>query len=54
MRQPEDRQPHSPLALSLLVSESVYRLVVLVERLLRLLTRFVLKPCLLQFRCLFW
>ena len=52
---PEDEPPpQSPLPLSLLISEAVYRLVVLVEHLLRWLNRLVLKPCRLQLRCLFW
>ena len=54
MRLPEDEPTHSPLTLSMLISEAVYKLVVIVERALRLLNKFVLRPCLLQLRCLLW
>jgi len=51
---PDDQRPATSLPLAMLISEAVYRLVVLVERTLRWLVKFVLRPCLLQFRCLFW
>jgi hypothetical protein len=51
---PEDRGPHSPLTFSLLIAETVYRLVVIVERVIRWIAQTVLRPCRLQFRCLFW
>ena len=54
MSPPEDPPPHVPLSLSMLISESVYKIIVLIERTLLWLARFVLRPCLLQFRCLFW
>ena len=54
VNQPEDQRPATSLPLAMLISEAVYRLVVLVERTLRWLVKFVLRPCLLQFRCLFW
>jgi hypothetical protein len=54
VNQPENQRPASSLPLAMLISEAVYKLVVLVERALRLLAKFVLRPCLLQFRCLFW
>ena len=44
----------SPLSLSLLTSESVYKLVLLVEYLLRWLGKNVARPCMLQLRCLLW
>ena len=51
----EERPPDpSPLKLSLLVSEWVYLLVVIVERLIRWTTRYLIRPCILQFRCLLW
>ena len=50
----EDRQQNAPLPLASLISEAVYKLVVGVERLIRWTARYILKPCLLQFRCLFW
>jgi len=54
VNQPEDQRPATSLPLAMLISEAVYKLVVLVERSLRWFTKFVLRPCLLQFRCLFW
>jgi hypothetical protein len=51
---PEDRGPHSPLTFSLLIAETVYRLVVIVERVIRWIAQTVLRPCRQQFRCLFW
>lgn len=39
MEDPEDRFPSSTVTLSMLISESVYRLVVLVERLIRWVAR---------------
>ena len=50
MNKPEDHVSPKPLTLSMLISEWVYRLVVIVERLLRLLNRFVIRPCRLQYR----
>jgi len=38
----------------MLISESVYKIIVFTECLLRWLIKFVLRPCLLQFRCLLW
>lgn len=56
MNDPKDRMPDcsSPLTLSLLISETVYKLVVLVERSIRLFSKYILRPCVLQFRCLLW
>ena len=52
--EPVEQVSHKPLSISMMISEWVYRLVVIVERLLRLGNRFVLRPARLQFRCLFW
>jgi len=49
---PHDRLPRSSLTLSMLTSESVYRLVVIVERLIRWFVRNVYRPYLFLFRCL--
>jgi hypothetical protein len=38
----------------MMISETVYKMVVIVERIIRWLSSVVLRPCLLQFRCLFW
>ena len=50
----EEPLSRKPLTLSLLISEWVYRLVVVVERLLRMVDRYLLRPARLQWRCLFW
>ena len=52
--QDEPSPPQSPLPLALLISEAVYRLVVLIERLLRGTNRYLIRPLRLQLRCLFW
>jgi len=54
MNHPEDRGSRSPLRFSLLISEAVYRLVVMIERSLRWTVKNLLRPCMLQLRCLFW
>ena len=51
---PAEQACRKPLSLSMLISEWVYKLVVLVERLFRLVIRYLLRPAMLQFRCLFW
>jgi hypothetical protein len=51
---PENRQPTSSVTFSMLISETVYKMVVAVERIIRWLARVALRPCLLQFRCLLW
>jgi hypothetical protein len=52
--QPEEQVSHTPLSISMLISEWVYPLVLLVERAIRLPTKFIVRPCRLQYRCLFW
>ena len=42
---PDEPPPPSPLPLSMLISERVYRLILLVERLLRLTNRTIIRPC---------
>ena len=54
MNQPPRQRPDPTVSIAMLISESVYRLVVLVETLLRWSTRFLFRPCLLQIRCLLW
>lgn len=44
MQEPDDRPVNSPLTLSMLTSEWVYRLICLVERGLRWLIRAVIRP----------
>jgi len=51
---PENRQPTSSVTFSMLISETVYKMVVGVERTIGWTSRVVLRPCLLQLRCLFW
>lgn len=50
----EDRFPSSTVTLSMLISESVYRLITAIERLIRWFNKAVLRPCRLFFRCLHW
>ena len=48
-----DNKPHtSSVTYSLLISESVYRLVVVVERLIRWVVRSVIRPCMFIYWCL--
>ena len=59
MRVPQDRirdEPPaaSPLTLSMLTSEGVYKLVVVVERTIRWFIRAVIRPGLLLVWCLRW
>ena len=49
---PEERVSSSPLTLSMLTSEWVYRLICLVERLIRWFNKAVLRPYLFLFRSL--
>ncbi len=49
---PDDPTPRSALTNSMLVSEWVYRLIVLVERSLRLAHRYVFRPCAYLLWCL--
>jgi hypothetical protein len=51
---PNNQQPTSSVTYSMLISESVYKLVVVIERIVRWVSKVILRPCLLQFRCLFW
>jgi hypothetical protein len=51
---PQKQRPTSSVTFSMLVSETVYKLVMLVERILRWMTKFIFHPCILQYRCLFW
>lgn len=53
MRDPEDRFPTSTVTLSMLISESVYKLILVIERVIRWLLRAVIRPYLFLFRCLF-
>lgn len=54
MNDPDDRFPSSTVSLSMLVSESVYRLVVIVERLIRWFGKNIYRPYWFLFRCLIW
>ena len=51
---PGKQIPSSSVTFSMLISESVYKLVVGIERIIRWLSKAVFKPCLAQFRCLRW
>ena len=54
MNVPQKQRPTSSVTFAMLISETVYKLVVLVERILRWVTKSILRPCMLQFRCLLW
>ncbi len=54
MNQPKEPTHHVPLSISMLISEWVYKLVVLIERTIRWIARYIFRPCLLQVRCLLW
>ena len=49
-RPPDDPVPNTPLTLSTLMSEWVYKLICLIERLIRWFVRNVIRPC----RYLIW
>jgi hypothetical protein len=46
--------PGSSVTYAMLISESVYRLVVLVERIIRWIDKAIFRPCLLYYRFLRW
>ena len=52
MNDPDDRFPSSSVTLSMLISESVYRLVCIVERSIRWFAKHVYRPYLFLFRAL--
>ena len=52
MEDPEDRFPSSTVTLSMLISESVYKLICLIERVIRWTARHVVRPHWFLFRCL--
>lgn len=54
MNFPDKHRPTSSVTIAMLISEAVYKLVVLIERMIRWSVKFVLRPCLLQVRCLLW
>ena len=51
---PNKQFPSSSVTFSMLISEEVYKLVLGIERVIRWVTKSVLRPCLAQFRCLLW
>lgn len=51
---PDRQYPSSSVSFSMLISETVYKGVVGIERIIRWLVKAVFKPCLAQFRCLLW
>ena len=54
MKIPDDPPPNSPLTLSMLTSEVVYKLIVCIERLIRWICRNVIPPCRVLYWCLRW
>jgi hypothetical protein len=51
---PNNQLPTSSVTYSMLISETVYKVVVGIERIIRWVTKAVIRPCLAQFRCLLW
>lgn len=54
MRAPEKEYQYSPVTCSMLISESVYKMVVAIERLVRWFSKTVLPGCILFYWCLRW
>ena len=54
MEPQEDRFPNSTVTISMLISESTYRLITAIERLIRWFIVAVVRPCRLHFRWLHW
>ena len=54
MDDPKNQIPTSSVTISMLISESVYKLVVLIERVIRWFNKAILRPYLFLFRCLVW
>ncbi len=50
----DEEMPSSSVTYSMLISESVYKLVVIVERLIRWFDRAVLRPAMVYYRFLRW
>ena len=50
----EDRFPSSTVTISMLISESTYKLITAIERLIRWFNVAVIRPCRLHFRWLHW
>ena len=50
----EDRFPSSSVTISMLISESTYRLITAIERIIRWINVAVIRPCRLHFRWLHW
>lgn len=50
----DEELPSSSVTYSMLISESVYKLVVVVERLIRWFNKAVLRPCVVYYRFLRW
>jgi len=54
VRPPQKEYSPSSVTYSLLISESVYKLVVAIERLIRWFSKTVLPGCILLYWCLRW
>ncbi len=50
----EERTPTPSLTLSMLISESTYKLITAIERIIRWFIVAVVRPCRLHFRWLHW
>jgi hypothetical protein len=51
---PDKGVPTSSVTYSMLISETVYKVIVVIERIIRWVTKAVLRPCLLLIWCLIW
>ena len=54
MDDPKNQLSSSSVTISMLISESVYKLIVVIERIIRWFNKAVLRPYLFLFRCLVW
>ena len=54
MDDPRNQLPSSSVTIAMLISESVYKLVVVIERPIRWFNKAILRPHLFLFRCLVW
>jgi hypothetical protein len=54
VKPPDYKNPSSSVSIAMLISESVYKLVVIIERIIRRVSKTVVPPCRLLFWCLRW
>lgn len=54
VRPPDKQIPSSSVTIAMLISETVYKIIVIIERIIRWFIRAILRPYLFLFRCLIW